>query len=76
MRASVIVAYLNIEATRVSGNLSMFSYPYLGTYLTVAGVVPLSASIPQASISSSTARPAINARPSSGSGGRSRLATA
>lgn len=39
IRASLTLAYLNIDATLVNGNLSMFSYRYLGMYLTVAGVV-------------------------------------
>jgi hypothetical protein len=37
--ASLILAFLSINATQVNGNLSMFSHHYLGMYLTVAAVV-------------------------------------
>ena len=35
--ASLILAYLGINASQVNPNLSMFSHRYLGMYLTVAG---------------------------------------
>jgi hypothetical protein len=41
--ASLILAYLSINATQVNGNLSMFSRHYLGMYLTVAAVVAVGA---------------------------------
>jgi hypothetical protein len=41
--ASLILAYLSINATQVDGDLSMFSHHYLGMYLTVAAVVVLGA---------------------------------
>ena len=41
--ASLILAYLSINATQVNGNLSMFSRHYLGMYLTVAAVVAIGA---------------------------------
>ena len=41
--ASLILAYLGINASQVNPNLSMFSHRYLGMYLTVAGVIVLGA---------------------------------
>jgi hypothetical protein len=40
---SLILAFLGINASQVSGNLSMFSHHYLGMYLTVAAVVAMGA---------------------------------
>jgi len=37
--ASLILAFLSINATQVNGNLSMFSDHYLGMYLTIAGML-------------------------------------
>ncbi len=39
--ASLILAYLGINASQVNPNLSMFSHRYLGMYLIVAGVIVL-----------------------------------
>src|SRR6202042_1161579 len=37
--ASLILAYLGINASQVDPKLSMFSHRYLGMYLTVAGML-------------------------------------
>jgi hypothetical protein len=42
---SLILAYLSINATQVNGNLSMFSHHYLPMYLTVGGLLLLSAAL-------------------------------
>jgi uncharacterized membrane protein len=39
--ASLILAYLGINASQVNPNRSMFSHQYLGMYLTVAVVIAL-----------------------------------
>ena len=39
--ASLILAYLGINASQVNPNLSMFNHRYLGMYLTIAGVIVL-----------------------------------
>ena len=40
--ATLILAYLGINASQVNSNLSMFSHRYLGMYLTVAGLLAIS----------------------------------
>jgi len=39
--ASLILAYLGINASQVNPNLSMFNQRYLGMYLTIAAVIVL-----------------------------------
>ena len=39
--ASLILAYLGINASQVNPNLSMFNHRYLGMYLTIAAVIVL-----------------------------------
>jgi hypothetical protein len=41
--ASLILAFLGINASQVNSSVSMFSHRYLGMYLTVAGVIVLGA---------------------------------
>src|ERR1035437_6011813 len=41
--ASLVLAFLGINASRVSSSRSMFSHQYLGVYLTVAAVIVLGA---------------------------------
>ena len=41
--ASLILAFLGINASQVSSTRSMFSHQYLGMYLTVAAVIVLDA---------------------------------
>jgi hypothetical protein len=43
--ASLIFAFLGINASQVSSNVSMFSHRYLGMYLTVAAVIALGAAL-------------------------------
>jgi hypothetical protein len=43
--ASLILAFLSINASQINGNLSMFSSHYLGMYVTVASVIALGAAL-------------------------------